>query len=97
MCDIIGWPESVDWPEKQLDTLSSQGYIWAVRSRAREMQPDDVFRLRAKMSMTQRQFADLVGVDPITVSRWERGITQVSLAYSTHVRKLADEYKKARA
>lgn len=29
--------------------------------------------LRLKREMTQRQLADQIGVDAITVSRWERG------------------------
>ena len=33
----------------------------------------------ARGARTQRQFADLVGTDPITVSRWERGKVLPSL------------------
>lgn len=79
-----------------LDSLSRTAYIWAVKARRIEMGPDDVFRLRTKMSMTQRQFGDAVGVDPITVSRWERGTTKVSHAYATLIKKTLDELREER-
>lgn len=31
--------------------------------------------VRSDLNLTQRRFADLVGVDPGAVSRWERGIS----------------------
>lgn len=37
--------------------------------------------------MTQSQFAQVLGVDPITVSRWERGEHEPSLAT---LRQIAD-------
>ena len=50
--------------------------------------------LCAALEETRILFADLVGVDPITVSRWERGITKVSQAMVTHIRELVKEYKR---
>jgi len=32
----------------------------------------DIKALRKKLKMTQRELADKLSVDPITVSRWER-------------------------
>lgn len=55
------------------------------------------FRLE-KVHLTQRQLADRVGVDPITVSRWERGtppsdLNRVRLArvFGVHPNDLLDE------
>jgi DNA-binding transcriptional regulator YiaG len=58
------------------------------------MGPGDIFQLRTRLKMTQRQFADLVGVDPVTVSRWERGHTRMEAAMVSHVRVQTDEYKR---
>lgn len=33
----------------------------------------DVKRVRGKLRLTQGQFAEVVGVHPLTVSKWERG------------------------
>ena len=38
--------------------------------------PSSIRRLRERLSLTQRDFATVVGVDPITVSRWERGASR---------------------
>jgi DNA-binding transcriptional regulator YiaG len=59
-----------------------------------EMGPGDIFQLRTKLKMTQRQFADLVGVDPVTVSRWERGHTRMERAMISHVRLQTQGYKQ---
>lgn len=83
-----------EWPKKDVDIVPRSAIVWAVKARYQEMAPDDVFRLRTKLKMTQRQFADLVGVDPITISRWERGVTKMERAMITHVRAQADEYKR---
>lgn len=34
----------------------------------------DLASTRKSLGLTQRQLAELVGVDPITISRWERGV-----------------------
>jgi transcriptional regulator with XRE-family HTH domain len=34
---------------------------------------------RRSAGLTQKQLAELLGVEPITVSRWERGVTSPSL------------------
>jgi transcriptional regulator with XRE-family HTH domain len=36
---------------------------------------DRIRQVRTDLNLTQRRFADLVGVDPGAVSRWERGIS----------------------
>jgi transcriptional regulator with XRE-family HTH domain len=41
----------------------------------------------ARGTLTQRELADLLGVDPITVSRWERGTVEPS---GRRIRKIAE-------
>ncbi len=94
MCDSVGWNEQ--WEEIFLDSLTTQVHIWTVRAKVIEMSAGDVFQTRTKLGMSQYQFAGLVGVTPITISRWERGETKVSAAYSTHIRTLVSEYKENR-
>ncbi len=40
------------------------------------MDPIDLRALRARHSWTQKKLAELLGTDPVTVSRWERGKSQ---------------------
>lgn len=94
MCGYIEWSD--DRREKSLDTPPSQAYIWAVKAAHLELGADEVFQLRVRLKMTQRQFADLVGVDPITVSRWERAVTRVQRPMVTHIRTTVAEYKRGR-
>lgn len=37
------------------------------------MQGEQVNKIRKRLKLTQAQFAELVGVTPNTVARWERG------------------------
>jgi transcriptional regulator with XRE-family HTH domain len=37
------------------------------------MQAADVRQIRSALRMTQARFAELLGVHPLTVSKWERG------------------------
>lgn len=80
--------------EKTVDTAPRRLTIWAVKARYLEMDGEAVLLLRISLQMTQRQFAELVGVDPITVSRWERGVTKPERPMVTHIRSLTDEYKR---
>lgn len=79
---------------KKVDFSPRQVTIWAVKARYLAMDAQSVLALRVSCQMTQRQFADLVGVDPITVSRWERGITAPERPMVTHIRAVTDEYKR---
>lgn len=38
------------------------------------MSPDGISSLRGKLRLTQEQFAQLLGVHSLTVSKWERGV-----------------------
>lgn len=53
----------------------------------------DIKKLRLRLRLTQRDLADLLGVDPITVSRWERQEQRPRLY---HIRKLERLEKKGK-
>lgn len=95
MCGNMPWADRVD--TNSLDRLAYPEYIWFVRAKPQPLTGEDVWQLRSKLNMTQAQFADLVGVLMMTVSRWERGATNVSDAYSTTIRTRVKEYEKKRA
>lgn len=40
------------------------------------MKPIEVQQVREKLRLTQAQFGQLLGVHPMTVSKWERGVAQ---------------------
>ena len=46
-------------------------------------------RLREKMGLTQEALAERVGVHPMTVSRWERGVVNVPAPTAKLIRILA--------
>jgi DNA-binding transcriptional regulator YiaG len=92
MCGFRSFISKVD--EKTLDRLISERSIWTVNAKNLEMGGETVLRLRRQCGMTQLQFAQLIGVTPITVSRWELGVTKPSMAWATHVRKAVGEYKE---
>jgi len=41
-----------------------------------KMSPEEIRSLRQSLQMTQDQFAQLMGMHSLTVSKWERGILQ---------------------
>ncbi|KAM3094194.1 helix-turn-helix domain-containing protein [Phormidesmis sp. 146-12] len=45
-------------------------------------QPLNLMKVRSRAGMTQRQFADLLGVTISTVSNWERGVQVPRLTFS---------------
>ena len=53
----------------------------------------EVASIRAGLGLTQVQFAQLLGVHPLTVSKWERGL----LAPTSHQIALLDSFRRARA
>lgn len=40
------------------------------------MEPGDIRRLRRRRGWTQADLARRLGTDPVTVSRWERGVSR---------------------
>jgi len=53
----------------------------------------DLQKLREKLGLSQVQLAQLLGVHPLTVSKWERGI----LAPTPHQNALLESFAKARS
>ena len=49
----------------------------------------EVRRLRRRLKLTQSALAKRIGVDVMTVSRWERGVTRVTPPVATLLRLLA--------
>ena len=52
----------------------------------------ELHSVREKLGLSQVQFAQLLGVHPLTVSKWERGM----LAPTPHQNALLDSFAKAR-
>jgi transcriptional regulator with XRE-family HTH domain len=53
------------------------------------MPPESVRRVRRHLNETQAQFAHRLGVDPVTVARWETGQRRCAGAYAEAVQDLA--------
>lgn len=53
----------------------------------------EIQKLRERLGLSQVQLAQLLGVHPLTVSKWERGL----LAPSPHQNALLDSFLKARS
>ncbi len=56
-----------------------------------ELTPEAIKALRARLGLTQPQFAALIGCDAITVSRWERGIRRPQGLYARELRRLMEQ------
>jgi putative transcriptional regulator len=47
---------------------------------------------RLELQLTQKQFAAKLGVDPITISRWERGATSPSDLFRVRLARLTGKH-----
>ncbi len=56
-----------------------------------DLTPEAIRALRARLGLTQLQFAIRVGCDPITVSRWENGKRQPQGLYAWELRRLMEQ------
>jgi len=56
------------------------------------MKATEIQKLRLRLRLTQKEFAGRLGVDAITVSRWERGIQKPK---PVHLRGMERLKKKA--
>jgi DNA-binding transcriptional regulator YiaG len=57
---------------------------------------DDVRQVRRLLGMTQRQFAERVGVARVTVTRWEAGTVTVGTTAAILIRLLAEQARTPR-
>jgi len=53
------------------------------------MKPDACRRIREMLKLTQEQFADQLGVKPLTISLWENGKTPISKNRALSIQGLA--------
>ena len=51
----------------------------------------EISSIRTRLGLTQIQFAQLFGVHPLTVSKWERGVLDPSL----HQQAMLDSFRRA--
>lgn len=58
------------------------------------MNPDELKTRRETLGMTQAQLAEALGVDVMTVSRWERGARPLSPLLPLALKGLESEIKK---
>src|SRR5688572_9781446 len=57
---------------------------------------EDVRRIRRLLDETQVQFAKRLGVDPVSVARWETGQRRCTGAYADAVRRLDPEARSSK-
>jgi putative zinc finger/helix-turn-helix YgiT family protein len=62
---------------------------WFVAQKSSRLTPDEVKFLRKYMGFSSGDFAEILGVDLATVSRWENGVRQMSSVADRLVRVLA--------
>lgn len=58
------------------------------------MTHEELKTIRGNLKMTQHQLSQLLGVHPITVSKWERGRIPVPPYHGTLMKSFAEAYKK---
>jgi transcriptional regulator with XRE-family HTH domain len=55
------------------------------------MTPQELTRRRKRLALTQAQLAEKLGVDPMTLSRWERGLHRIPEPVAQLVKLLATQ------
>lgn len=61
-------------------------YRTAIRAYSYTVTATELHRLRSRLGLTQAQLADVVGVTPNTIARWERGEMRMQPAMDRLVR-----------
>jgi len=56
-----------------------------------------IIELRKKLGLTQQGFATEIGVDKMTISRWERENKKIAPKYEPQIEKLDTKFRKAEA
>jgi len=59
----------------------------------KNMTAKEIKAIRARLGLTQKQLADLLGVTLCTVGRWEANIRPCSRQASTSLRRLSDDVR----
>jgi len=72
-----------------------QSKIQNPKSKIREIL--DIKKQRDKLGLTQVEFAARLGVDPITISRWERGLSKPSKLALRQLEIMLNNAKPARS
>ena len=55
------------------------------------MSPDEVRQIRASLQLSQRELAELLGVDRVAVARWETGARNISAPTERLLLRIRDE------
>jgi putative zinc finger/helix-turn-helix YgiT family protein len=66
-------PQCANCQTISIDDGADQQISAAFRRAARLLAPEDIREGREKLGLTQKEFANLLGVGESTVSRWETG------------------------
>jgi len=66
-------PQCANCRAISIDDEADQQISAAFRREARLLTPEEIRQGREKLGLTQKQFANLLGVGEATVSRWETG------------------------
>jgi putative zinc finger/helix-turn-helix YgiT family protein len=66
-------PQCANCEAISIDDEADQQISAAFRRAARLLAPEEIRQGREKLGLTQKQFANLLGVGEATVSRWETG------------------------
>lgn len=61
-----------------------------------ELSPQYIKDIRHKLDLTQQEFADRVGVEKVTVARWETGARKCQGAYAKTVQEITTESKRTK-
>jgi len=61
------------------------------------MSPNNVRALRKMLNLTQKELADLIGAQRVSVSRWEIGASRPTGAYLKLLMDLKDKVKTRKA
>ena len=55
------------------------------------MTPEEIKSIRSKLSLTQIEFANLLGTTQIEISRWENGAHKISKSYQKIIKLVTDK------
>ncbi len=66
-------PQCTHCQTLSIDDEADQQISAAFRREAKLLTPEDIRQGREKLGLTQKQFANLLGVGEATISRWETG------------------------